>query len=448
MRYRTGGMAVSLLKDGSRIISEAKNEYEIIKNLTHGGQGEIYLVRSGGKEHVLKVYFKDWATPVQKTILMDLIAEDHPPSPFFVWPFDFIEFPDIPSFGFIMKHVDKKKYVELESKRFKEDGLNLYKDVNYALLLVDSFFKLHMRALCYADISSSNIAFKNDGTSIKIFDTDNIVENGKQGLVGGTLSFKAPELITRKTIYPTIDTDRYSLALALFLLFFRNHPMNGKKHSRLPFVEADEMVDLYGVNPVFIFDPKNDENRPDDPEAGEQVMANTLWAAYPKYIRNLMITSFTEGLKDPHRRIREITWRRALIKLRDSIVKCPNCQMEVFYDPPEESSCMCWNCSHNIPAPPKMKITGPGINRLLMLDEGLDICRSHIDNLYDLRNKIGKIEKREACKILGLTNLSSAPLKYQLNEGELKSIPPQRGICLRSNIKIHFSKEVTGMIVT
>lgn len=440
---------MSLLKNGLKVISRSNNEYEIIKQIGFGGQGEIYLVQSGGKDHVLKVYFKSWATPVQKSILNELIEECDPPSPYFVWPYDFVEFPDIPSFGFIMRFVDLEKYVSLDSKRFEEEGVNLFADLTYAILLVDSYFKLHMRALCYADISATNIYFKKDATSVKIFDTDNIIENGKAGLVGGTLPFKAPELITGKTIYPTIDTDRYSLSIALFLLLFRNHPMHGKNHSSLLFFEVEQMMKLYGENPVFIFDLDNDENRPDNPEVDEQRIANILWAVYPDYIKNLMITSFTKGLRNPHSRVREITWRRALMKLRDSIVRCPRCNTENFFNPSNGSECTCWHCSHSIQAPPMMQITGPGFTRLVMLNEGGIIYRGHLDNYYDLRKKIGKIEKRtDICKIFGLTNLSSTPWNYQINDGDLKTTPPERGVCITDKIKIHFSKDVIGTFIT
>jgi len=435
-----------LLNPGLKIRSRSDNEYEIIKPIAHGGQAEIYLVQSGQKQMVLKVYFKEWATPLQKSIIKRLI-EFESPSPYFVWPLDFVEFDDISSFGFISKYVKLDDYFSLESKRFEEEGIHFHNDITSAILIADSLFRLHVRGLCYADISGTNIAINRTSGSVRIFDTDNILFNGEAGMVGGTLPFKAPELITGKTIYPSADTDRYSLSVALFLLLFRIHPFNGKKYSQLPFVEEEEMKRLYGYKPVFIFDPNNEENRPDDPDVDEQRIANILWNAYPDYIKNLMIVTFTKGLQDPNVRSREMTWRHALMKLRDSIVRCPSCQTENFF-PTESINCKCWNCANQIITPPMIKIIGPGFNHTIVLKEGSEICKGHLDNSYELRNKVGQIEKTDKCKNLGLKNISSVPWKYKITSGGAGFTPPSKGVCVTDKVTIQFSKDVAGMFIT
>ncbi len=435
---------VPLLNNGIHLTSRSNNEYRIDKYLTHGGQGEIYLDESGARPRVIKSYYSNWATPLQKKILIRLIELD-PPSPHFVWPLDFLRFDDINSFGFVMSYVDMEKYLSLENKRYEDSGTNFFRDITSAILLADSFFRLHIRGLCYADINGSNILFDINNGNVKILDTDNIIFNGEEGLVGGTLSFKAPELIRGETIYPSADTDRYSLSIALFLLLFRNHPLNGKKFTDLPFVEAEQMEELYGRNPIFIYDPKNDENRPDDPE--EHRVVNILWNVYPDYIRNLMITAFTQGLNDPHKRVREMKWRSALMKLRDSITKCPSCGTENFYPIDDsEPNISCWNCGNTIFPPPRLKITGPGFKRIIVLNEGSPLCKGHIDNSYNIRERIGLVEVNTSNK-LGLKNRSSETWNYKVNAGSLKPLTKDRGVLVSDRVTIEFTKKVSGNFI-
>ncbi len=434
-----------LLNDGITVRSRSNNEYRIEKYLSHGGQAEIYLDKSGIKDRIIKVYYPPWATELQKKILTRLIELD-PPSPHFIWPIDFLKFHEANSFGFVMPYVDMDRYLSLEVKRYEDEGTNFFRDITSAILLADSFFRLHIRGLCYADINGSNIFFDRKSGNVKILDADNIIFNGEEGLVGGTLSFKAPELIRGETIFPSADTDRYSLAVALFLLLFRNHPLNGRKFTDLPYVEKEQMEELYGRNPIFIFDPHNEENRPVDPE--EHRVVNILWNVYPEYIRNLMITAFTKGLGDPHSRIREMKWRNALMKLRDSLMKCPSCGIENFY--PVDSApdgVNCWNCGYQIPKPPRLKISGPGFKRIVVLDEGIPICKGHIDNSYNIREKIGIVELT-GTKKLGIKNRSSEPWTYKVNGGGPKTLVKDRGILVSDRVTIEFTKKIQGTFLT
>ena len=53
------------------------------------------------------------------------------------------------------------------------------------------------------------------------------------------------------------------------------------------------MNQLYGVNPVFIFDPDDKSNRP---VRGYQDNAIIYWDLYPKALKDLFTNAFTVGI--------------------------------------------------------------------------------------------------------------------------------------------------------
>ena len=90
------------------------------------------------------------------------------------------------------------------------------------------------------------------------------------------------------------------------------------------------MKKIYGDEPIFIFDPNNISNRP-DPAVHKN--AEIYWKIYPNFFKEFFIRSFTTGLLDPqHGRVRETEWKTGLLKLRNSIISCPNCKSENFYN--------------------------------------------------------------------------------------------------------------------
>lgn len=200
--------------------------------------------------------------------------------------------------------------------------------VTAALQLVDSYFQLHAKGLCYCDISYRNICIRPTTGDILVMDNDNVTVN-RYGLSGvaGTLPFMAPEVIRGETM-PSRETDLYSLAVLLFGMFMRDHPMHGKKESAIRILDENAQDKLYGFEPVFMFDPRDDSNRPDP---RWHAAALDLWPRYPQFFRDLFTTSFTDGVRDPdHGRVRETVWRKKLIALRDAIVYGP-CGAENFY---------------------------------------------------------------------------------------------------------------------
>ena len=69
----------------------------------------------------------------------------------------------------------------------------------------------------------------------------------------------APEVVLGKA-QPSTQTDLFSLSVLLFYFFMLHHPFMGKLDSQVHCLDSFAVDELYGRNPVFIFDPKNHSN--------------------------------------------------------------------------------------------------------------------------------------------------------------------------------------------
>src|SRR5262249_42488218 len=112
--------------------------------------------------------------------------------------------------------------------------------------------------------------------------------------------------------------------------------------------DSNAALKLYGTDPLFIFDPVDERNRP---VAGLQDAPLECWPIYPKFLRDLFTRAFTEGLRDPARRVMESEWRKAMIRLQDAVYPCCRCGSDNLFDsaraagPPPT----CWNCREVLP---------------------------------------------------------------------------------------------------
>ena len=99
----------------------------------------------------------------------------------------------------------------------------------------------------------------------------------------------APEIVLGQKM-PDKATDRFSLALLLFMLACKAHPLEGAGATP-PCMTPSIEKQIYGSKPVFIFDPTDKSNRP---IRGVHVNAINMWPELPDYLRNAFERAFSK----------------------------------------------------------------------------------------------------------------------------------------------------------
>ncbi len=410
------------------------------KFLGGGGQGEVYRADLGGQKVALKWYFPAQATPQQRAALEVLIKKG-PPTAKFLWPMELTVAPEVPGFGYIMplRGPQYKSIVDLMKRQAEPTFRAL---ATAGLELADSFLELHAMGLCYRDISFGNVFFEPNTGEALICDNDNVAVDGEtEGGVLGTPRFMAPEIV-RGEARPSMQTDLYSLAVLLFYMLMVHHPLEGKRESSIKCLDLPAMNKLYGTDPLFIYDPDDDSNRP-VPGFHDNVLA--FWPLYPQFIRDLFTKAFTKGLRDPLARVRESEWRAAMVRLRDAIIYCPKCGLENFYSAEKLKASgghpgACWACNAALTLPPRIRIE----DAVVMLNWDTKLYPHHIDNsrLYDFSKPVAEVNQHPTDPtIWGLRNLTDEKWVITTADGDILDVEPGRNVRLAVGTKINFGKK-------
>jgi DNA-binding helix-hairpin-helix protein with protein kinase domain len=427
------------LQENSTVTSTTSGtSYTVKKLLGAGGQGEVYLASGSGKSWALKWYFPHTGKKGQREAIEKLITIG-PPTDKFLWPIELVTAPNSSSFGYIMALREKnyKNIVDLMKGRINPSFYNL---ITATITVVDSYKQLHAKGLCYQDISFGNLFFNPDDGGVLICDNDNVTINKSKDSVKGVLGtprFMAPEIVCGEA-YPSTETDRYSLAVLLFYMFMVHHPLEGRIEANIKCLDLPAMNKIYGSEPIFIFDPNNDKNRPDDEY---QKNAIIYWGMYPQYIRDLFIKAFTKGLLDPtNGRVVESEWRSALVQLRDSIIYCGDCGSENFYDAEVlkkggGSGLICWSCHKSIRAPPRIKID----KTIVMLNFNTRLYEHHLTGNFKFDKPVAEVTRHPKDPSLwGLKNLSDTKWVITKSDGKMSEVQPGQSVSLASGTKLNF----------
>jgi serine/threonine protein kinase len=297
--------------------------------------------------------------------------------------------------------------------------------------------KLHEQGYQYRDISFGNAFFDPNTGNVKICDNDNVTPNGaKEGGIKGTPRFMAPEIV-RGEAKPSRNTDRFSLAVLLFYMLMVSHPLEGKAEASIKCMDPAAMLKIYGTNPVFIYDPDNDSNRP---VAGYQQNAIEYWRLYPQYIKDLFIQSFTTGLNTPAKRVTENQWLDALAKLMSGIVVCPNCGSENFFDEVKgKDGHSCWRCNSKIKIGSQIVI-GKGNKQIrIPINSETKIYSHHINGDYDMNTVVGEVvaNPKDPTK-WGLRNKTNTNWTYIKADGSQIAVANEKAATIAKNVTIDF----------
>jgi DNA-binding helix-hairpin-helix protein with protein kinase domain len=352
----------------------------------------------------------------------------HPrPHPAFAWPIDLVEAPETEGFGYVMPWISPSRFVTLTEMLESPPPLRVLAGIGREL--ADAFSKLHASGLCYRDINFGNLRVDPLSVQVAIVDNDNVGVVGGTSFVRGTLRFMAPEVV-RGLGEPSTESDLHSLAVFLFYLLVHGHPLEGarvrtsytwREHGHIS--ETDLAVRHFGERPLFIFDPADRSNAP---EPGDPT--TRWWPIYPRFVQELFERAFGTGLRDSAvgSRVAESEWRRAMVRLGDSVTTC-SCGASVFFDP-EYPAKACWRCARTLQSPIVLDIR----NRRLILSEGAELTRDHIYADRDYRTPMGVVEAhpREPGQMV-LRNLSELVWRVTAAGEEPRDLEPGRRFAVR-----------------
>lgn len=369
------------------------------------------------------MYNEQSATPEQRKIIHSLVKAGNPAKGCphrFAWLEEFVDWPDGKTFGYFMPLIDTKRYVsmaEIESKRIAHPGYGIM--VEACRQLAECLRELHIGGYCYRDISKKNFLLNPDSGDVMICDNDNIIIDRQDiGNIKGTTSFVAPEVILN-TAKPSTVTDLHSLAVLFFHLLCGGHPLHGKKERETKVLDVISSRKLYGLDPVFIFDPKNRSNRLPD-EKGYRHVAKQ-WKVLPVHIRNLFLKAFTSGLKNPSERVTDIEWKNALTQMQDLHHVCA-CGAENFWDPLLHQQSNCWHCSREVKYPPKLYAKGKSVQAMLVIS-GRRVSTLHFGDKSGY-HAVGEMEENlQDQSFVMLRNKSKETWKATLGDQKADVIP-------------------------
>lgn len=412
-------------------LAASRRVLEVGRLLGAGTQGLVYEVatRDVGRSLALKWYRPGSASTGQFNRISRLLALGAPGRAF-LWPIDIARADDRPSFGYVMPARDAG-FESLATLMNARVPVPLEVACRAAANLSDAFLALHASGLCYADISFGNLFVDPSSGDIQICDNDNVCVDGERSDVLGTPYFMAPEIV-RGEAAPSIVADRHALAVVLFYLFLRHHPLFGAREHALDDLTPDSLRVLLGNQPLFIFDPDDRSNRPVSAAQDNPII---IWPALPGYVRELFTTAFTTGLRDPEAgRVAESQWRSAMRRLGDLVRRCAACGSQQFYDSAHpRNECAQPDCRAGLPRP-ALLVT----HTTVVLEVGKAIRRHHFAPVRDEKTDIaiGKVIRHPETGMIALRNASSQRWLLHREDRPDADVEPGMAVTIRSGMSI------------
>lgn len=418
------------LKIGESVSLTNGAQAKIVKELGRGGQGIVYLVEVNGQNMALKWYFNNMRDWFYRNLEENVTKGA--PSEAFLWP-EYLTTKQKGTYGYIMKlrpqgYHEFGQYLLARAKFKSFEAM-----VNAAMKICEGFKALHLSGLSYQDLNDGNFFIHPDTGDVLICDNDNVAPEGVSSGILGKARYMAPEVVTGKAM-PSKQTDRYSLSVVLFLLFYANHPLEGARVLACPCMTEKYEKQFYGGEPIFIYDKVNANNRP-----VRGVHNNVLrrWNAFPAILRETFTQEFScECLSDPNKRKLERQWQDVIQQIRDMLVVCPECKDETFVEDANTPKCMCCGKPFNIAG-------------TLQINDRKVLLTPNTKVYVDMDNKpdIQVINVPGDRYPIQLRNITTNNWVVETPSGKIRSVEPNMSMPVKAGLKVNLTAAIKGVII-
>ena len=418
------------LKAGKKVNLTNGTACTVVKELGRGGQGIVYLVELNGQQKALKWYITAPDDAFYKNLQNNI--SNGAPSDAFIWP-EYLTVKENGSYGYVMA-LRPSNYYEFGNFLLAKKNFSSFNAmIAAAMKICNGFMMLHRHGLSYQDLNDGNFFIDPETGDVLICDNDNVMPQGEKSGIMGKARYMAPEVVAGSV--PDKYSDRFSLSVVLFMLFFANHPFEGAKVVACPCMTESFEKKFYGSEAVFIYDPVRGDNRP---VRGIHQNVIRRWPAFPQLLKDTFIREFSqECLENPEKRLIEQEWEKVIARVRDILVYCPYCGEETFVDETKQGH-PCVNCGKSIDMSTYLAI---GTRKLILTNKTkLYIDR---DNKAD-----GEVMLNPAdSSMLLIKNLSNDEWAAETPSGKSKIVKPQEMLPVKNGIKITFNNLAKGEIV-
>lgn len=409
------------LTAGQKVNLTIGSQATVIKELGRGGQGIVYLVELGGQKMALKWYHTPPDDAFYKNLEHNVNAGA--PSNAFIWP-EYVTVKENGSYGYIMK-LRPNDYFEFGNYLLARKNLqSLDAMLAAAMKICEGFRMLHLKGYSYQDLNDGNFFIRPSDGDVLICDNDNVMPQGQKSGIMGKARYMAPEIVAGGI--PDKYSDRFSLSVILFMLFFANHPFEGAKVVSCPCMTESFEKKFYGSEAVFIYDKDNGSNRP---VRGIHQNVIKRWPLFPSILRNTFIEQFSQDkLKNPNKRLIEQEWEKIINKVRDELVICPSCHEETFVDM-DAQNFKCINCGQPIDVSKRLRY---GTRELILTPKTKLFIDK--DNTADGEVDFFPTDKR----LLILRNTTNGTWNVDTPKGKVKVVKPGDFMPILNGLKISF----------
>ncbi len=391
----------------------------IIKELGRGGQGIVYLVEVCGEKKALKWYLNAPDDKFYRNLAQNIASRA--PSDAFLWP-EYLTEKQQGSYGYIMK---------LRPQNYYEFGNFLLAKVSFksftamlsaAMKICDGFMMLHRFGYSYQDLNDGNFFIDPQTGDVLICDNDNVMPQGEKSGIMGKARYMAPEIVAGGI--PDKYSDRFSLSVILFMLFYANHPFEGAKVVACPCMTEAFEKKFYGSEALFIYDPTDKSNLP---VRGIHQNVIRRWPVFPQMLRDAFIEEFSkEKLQDPSTRMIEQNWKKIISSVRDSLVVCQHCAEETFVNV-SDSTDKCMNCGKDVDLSKRLVIN----NRSLPLTQNTYIY-------IDEDNTPDGVVTTDSNGFMLIKNISTETWTVETPSGKIKTVASNEILPVKEGLKITF----------